>query len=112
MLLKKNISFQDEKLSLKEKVKKLLALRFIFSIKKKKSPLKQVSTTGQMGMDWASFSSCGYLEKVEHSLGGALGGFLEAPLSHELHTCLVSLGSESYMYDGNNQLLPFDGVRI
>lgn len=35
MLPKKDI-FQDERLSLKEKVKKLLALRFLFSIKKKK----------------------------------------------------------------------------
>ena len=79
MLLKKNISFQDEKLSLKEKVKKLLVLRFIFSIKKKKSPLKQVSTTGQLGMDWASFSFCGYLEKSE-----VWGVFWEASLRPHL----------------------------
>lgn len=68
-MLKKNISFQDEKLSLKEKVKKLLALRFIFSIKKKKITFKTSEYNRTDGMDWASFSSCGYLENAENSLG-------------------------------------------
>lgn len=37
LLLKKNISFQDERLSLKEKLKSF-RLSFIFSTKKKKIP--------------------------------------------------------------------------
>lgn len=40
LLLKKNISFQDERLSLKEKLKSSRLTVFIFSIRKKKSPFK------------------------------------------------------------------------
>lgn len=71
LLLKKNISFQDERLSLKEKLKSSRLTVFIFSIRKKNHLLKQVSIAGQWGMAWANFTFCGHLEPSQCSLSGS-----------------------------------------
>lgn len=54
LLLKKNISFQDERLSLKEKLKSSWLTVSFFPLRKKNHLLKQVSTTGQWGTAWAN----------------------------------------------------------
>lgn len=107
LLLKKNISRWEA--FIEGKVKKLLAHCFIFSTKKKKSPFKTSEYNRTVGNGLGKFLIL-WLSWNISVVWEVLGGSPEVPLGQGLQT-LVSLGSELYVDDGNNQPLPFDSIR-